>query len=191
MGFSHSVSSMEAQLVPEWLWCTGIQHRRLEQHWAGHQRRPRKRRAQSPHATVTLSKGSSSQTRLLWRPCQRPMVMQASATSCATPCGLPMASSSLCGEYTCIVQRPLHASPAALAAYQDSHLVLHAEASELVDTMLEFRVADSEECAVCMHEYSQDMSTGQVSLQDAVLAECLWHHHCRNLLYSCGIADQN
>ena len=30
--------------------------------------------------------------------------------------------------------------------------------------MLEFPVAGSEECAVCMHEYSQDMSTGQVTL---------------------------
>ena len=81
-------------------------------------------------------------------------------------------------------------TPAGLAVYQNSHLVLYAEASEPVDAMLEFRVADSEECAICMHEYSQDMSTGQVSLQDAVLAECLWHHHCGNLLYSCGIADQ-
>ena len=47
-----------------------------------------------------------------------------------------------------------------------------------MDTMLEFCVADSEECAICMHEYSQDMSTGQVSLQNAVLAECLWLYHC-------------
>ena len=63
-------------------------------------------------------------------------------------------------------------------SYQHSHLVLYAEASEHVDTMLEFRVADSEECAICMHEYSQDMSTGQVTLRCALLAECLWHHFC-------------
>ena len=37
-----------------------------------------------------------------------------------------------------------------------------AEPQEL-DTITEFNVGQSEECPICIHEYSQDMSTGQVA----------------------------
>ena len=31
------------------------------------------------------------------------------------------------------------------------------------DTVTEFNVGQSEECPICIHEYGQDMSTGQVA----------------------------
>ena len=48
-----------------------------------------------------------------------------------------------------------------------------AEDAEPQETLMEFKVEQSEECPVCIHEFSQDVSAGQVTLLLYMPARCL------------------